>query len=414
MKNLPLFIALKYLRSKKTGFLSFVSNAGFIGIALGVAVLILVSSVFNGFEREMRDRVLQAIPHASIDGNIKLSEVEAIQKILKENTQIIGSAPYIETQALLSSSNSLKGAYIFGIVPNQEEKVSLVSKSLINGNWKSLEEEKYGILIGDILAFQMGVGIGDMINVMVPDTSVSLVGILPRTKRFKVTGIFSLGAPEIDHSYTFINIKNAGKLLRMEDSVHGVRIKYQDLFKARELIFKDRNRINQNLSKQYYSTNWTNTYGTLFKAINMEKFLVSLLLSLVVLVAIFNVVSLSVMTINERRAQIAILMTIGANRMFVQKVFIYFGLIIGMSGTLIGLGVGLILTYFLTDIVNLIEGLLGVSFLEVYFINYFPVDMRPFWIFSICLISILLTLVSCIYPARLASRINPVEVLRYA
>ena len=207
MKNLPLFIALKYLRSKKTGFLSFVSNAGFIGIALGVAVLILVSSVFNGFEREMRDRVLQAIPHASIDGNIKLSEVEAIQKILKENTQIIGSAPYIETQALLSSSNSLKGAYIFGIVPNQEEKVSLVSKSLINGNWKSLEEEKYGILIGDILAFQMGVGIGDMINVMVPDTSVSLVGILPRTKRFKVTGIFSLGAPEIDHSYTFINIK---------------------------------------------------------------------------------------------------------------------------------------------------------------------------------------------------------------
>ena len=249
--------------------------------------LILVSSVFNGFEREMRDRVLQAIPHASIDGNIKKSEVEAIQKILKENTQIIGRDTYNETQALLSSSNSLKGAYIFGIVPNQEEKVSLVSKSLINGSWKSLEEEKYGILIGDILAFQMGVGIGDMINVMVPDTSVSLVGILPRTKRFKVTGIFSLGAPEIDHSYTFINIKNAGKLLRMEDSVHGVRIKYQDLFKARELIFKDRNRINQNLSKQYYSTNWTNTYGTLFKAINMEKFLVSLLLSLVVLVAIF-------------------------------------------------------------------------------------------------------------------------------
>ena len=388
MKNLPLFIALKYLRSKKTGFLSFVSNAGFIGIALGVAVLILVSSVFNGFEREMRDRVLQAIPHASIDGNIKLSEVEAIQKILKENTQIIGSAPYIETQALLSSSNSLKGAYIFGIVPNQEEKVSLVSKSLINGNWKSLEEEKYGILIGDILAFQMGVGIGDMINVMVPDTSVSLVGILPRTKRFKVTGIFSLGAPEIDHSYTFINIKNAGKLLRMEDSVHGVRIKYQDLFKARELIFKDRKRINQNLSKQYYSTNWTNTYGTLFKAINMEKFLVSLLLSFVVLVAIFNVVSLSVMTINERRAQIAILMTIGANRMFVQKVFIYFGLIIGMSGTLIGLGVGLILTYFLTDIVNLIEGLLGISFLEVYFIPFTPTKLPGS--LSICIVVLLI------------------------
>jgi len=413
MKSLPLFIAFRYLKSRRTGFLSFVSSVGFIGIALGVTVLILVSSVMNGFEKELRERILQAIPHASIVGNIQIEEIESIKSVLEQNLEIIASAPYIETQGLLSSSTGLKGIYLFGISSKQEKKISLVGESIVDGYWESLDEEEYGIIIGDILSFQLGLSVGDMVNVLVPDTSLSLAGILPRTKRFKIMGIFSLGSPEMDQSYAYINIKSAQKLLRMKGTVHGVRIRYQDLFKARTLINLDRNRVNKELNKNFLSNNWTNQYGTLFKAINMEKFLVSLLLSLVILIAVFNVVSLSVMTISEKKSQIAILMTVGASKLFVQKIFIYFGLLIGITGTVIGLILGLTLSYFLGSIVDFLESLFGIRFLEVYFINYFPVDIRPTWVGSICLISILLTLLTSFYPARLASKTLPAEVLRY-
>ena len=413
MKSLPLFIAIKYLRSKRAGFLSFVSSVGFIGIALGVTVLILVTSVMNGFERELRDRILQAIPHASIEGNIKLDEIESIQSILEKNPEIIATAPFIETQGLIGSSTLLTGVYIFGISPNEEKKISLVGDKIIEGYWESLIEEEYGMVIGDILAFQLGLRVGDMVNVLVPDTTQGLAGFLPRTKRFKVTGIFSLGAPEIDQSYVYMNIKNAGKLTRMGNSVHGIRVRYQDLFQSRNLILQDKNQVNEQLQKKLRSNNWTNSYGTLFKAINMEKFLVSMLLSLVVFVAVFNIVSLLVMTINEKRSQIAILMTVGASKSFIQKIFFYFGSLIGITGTFIGLIIGLTLSYFLSPIFTFLENLFGMNFLEVYFINYFPVDIRPMWIASICFASILLTLLASLYPARMASKIHPAEVLRY-
>ncbi|SVE25739.1 uncharacterized protein METZ01_LOCUS478593, partial [marine metagenome] len=243
-----------------------------------------------------------------------------------------------------------------------------------------------------------------MVNVLVPDTTQGLAGFLPRTKRFKVTGIFSLGAPEIDQSYVYMNIKNAGKLTRMGNSVHGIRVRYQDLFQSRNLILQDKNQVNEQLQKKLRSNNWTNSYGTLFKAINMEKFLVSMLLSLVVFVAVFNIVSLLVMTINEKRSQIAILMTVGASKSFIQKIFFYFGSLIGITGTFIGLIIGLTLSYFLSPIFTFLENLFGMNFLEVYFINYFPVDIRPMWIASICFASILLTLLASLYPARMASK----------
>ena len=413
MSSLPLSIAIKYLKGKRSGFLSFVSSAGFIGVALGVAVLILVSSVMNGFEKELRERVLQSIPHASIIGSIGIDQVPQVRNILLENKEIVASSPYIESQGLIGSSESLKGIYIFGVNPDLENEVSIVGKRIIEGSWNSIEEEKYGIVIGDILAYQLGIGIGDMVNVLFPDTNLSLAGILPRTKRFKVTGIFSIGAPEMDQSFAYINIINAQKLLRLDDTVHGVRIRYKDLFQAPQMVHLDTIRVNQALNSYYSSGNWTNNYGTLFKAINMEKFLVFLLLSLVIVIAVFNIVSLSVMTINEKRSQIAILMTIGATPSFVQKIFMYFGSLIGITGTLLGLLIGLVLTYFLGPIIAFIENLLGMRFLEVYFINYFPVDLRVNWILAICLISILLTILASLYPSRLASKINPAEVLRY-
>ncbi len=413
MSSLPLYVAIKYLRGKRSGFLSFISSAGFVGIALGVAVLIIVSSVMNGFEKELRERVLQSIPHASIIGSIEIEEVSQVRDVLLENKEILASAPFIESQGLIGSSESLKGIYIFGVSPSLENKVSIVGERIIEGSWSSIEEEKYGIVIGDILAYQLGVSIGDMVNVLFPDTTLSLAGILPRTKRFKVTGIFNIGAPEMDQSFAYINISNAQKLLRLESTVHGVRIRYKDLFLAPQMIHLDTIRVNQALNSYYNSSNWTNNYGTLFKAIKMEKFLVFLLLSLVIVIAVFNIVSLSIMTINEKRSQIAILMTIGATPSFIQKIFIYFGSLIGLTGTILGLSIGLVLTYFLGPIISFIENLLGMRFLEVYFINYFPVDLRVNWILAICLISILLTILASLYPSRVACKTNPAEVLRY-
>lgn len=413
MNNVSLLIALRYFRSKRSGFVSIISKMAFAGIAIGVAVLIIVTSVMNGFEKELQTRILQAIPHASIEGNISNNDIDKIVNTLYENKKIVGAAPYIETQGLVSSGSSLKGVYIYGVNPFQEPAISIVSEQMIDGTWDSLSGDGYNLLIGDILAMQLGLRLGDKVNVLVPDTNLGLAGILPRTRQFTVSGIFSLGAPEMDESFVYLNIKNASKLLRMNNAVHGIRVRYSDLFLAPTEIYKDLFRIQDSLNLNVGADDWTRSYGTLFKAIKNEKFLISLLLTFIVLVAIFNVVSMLVMIINEKRAQIAILVTLGGTRRFIQNIFIYFGSLIGIFGTLSGLLIGLFITYNLGSIIGLLEYTLGVKFLEVYFIDYFPVDIRPSWIFFICAGSLLLTIISSIYPATIASKIEPAEVLKY-
>jgi len=413
MNNVSLLIALRYFRSKRSGFVSIISKMAFAGIAIGVAVLIIVTSVMNGFEKELQTRILQAIPHASIEGNISNNDIDKIVNTLYENKKIVGAAPYIETQGLVSSGSSLKGVYIYGVNPFQEPAISIVSEQMIDGTWDSLSGDGYNLLIGDILAMQLGLRLGDKVNILVPDTNLGLAGILPRTRQFTVSGIFSLGAPEMDESFVYLNIKNASKLLRMNNAVHGIRVRYSNLFLAPTEIYKDLFRIQDSLNLNVGADDWTRSYGTLFKAIKNEKFLISLLLTFIVLVAIFNVVSMLVMIINEKRAQIAILVTLGGTRRFIQNIFIYFGSLIGIFGTLSGLLIGLFITYNLGSIIGLLEYTLGVKFLEVYFIDYFPVDIRPSWIFFICAGSLLLTIISSIYPATIASKIEPAEVLKY-
>ena len=413
MNTVSLLIALRYFRSKRSGFVSIISKMAFAGIAIGVEVLIIVTSVMNGFEKELQTRILQAIPHASIEGNISNDDIDEIVNTLYENKKIVGAAPYIETQGLVSSGSSLKGVYIYGVNPSEEPSISIVSEQMSDGTWDSLSEDGYNRLMGGILAVQLGLRLGDKVNVLVPDTNLGLAGILPRTRQFTVSGIFSLGAPEMDESFVYLNIKNASKLLRMNNSVHGIRVRYSDLFLAPTEIYKDLFRIQNSLNINVGANDWTRSYGTLFKAIKNEKFLISLLLTFIVLVAIFNVVSMLVMIINEKRAQIAVLVTLGGTRRFIQKIFIYFGSLIGIFGTLSGLLIGLLITYNLGSIIGLLEYTFGVKFLEVYFIDYFPVDIRPAWIFFICTGSLLLTIISSIYPATIASKVEPAEVLKY-
>ncbi|MDG2060833.1 MAG: lipoprotein-releasing ABC transporter permease subunit [SAR86 cluster bacterium] len=413
MNLLSLSIAFRYFRSKRRGFLSFTSIMSFVGITLGVTVLILVTSVMNGFEKELKQRVLQAIPHANIQGQPFIDDWKDLIKKTDQQVLILGSSPFIETQGLINSSDQLKGVIVYGVHPDLERTVSTIPNHIIVGNWDSLNDQEYNIAIGDILAMQLRVNIGDFVNLLVPDTTMGLLGTFPRTKRFKVSTIFSIGSPEIDQSFVFINLNKASKLLRTEDKVHGLRIKYSDLFIAKRQIKEDVKLINQLNDQTYTSNDWTNSYGTLFKAIQMEKFLVSLLLFTIILVAAFNLVSTLVMIINEKKSQIAILLTLGATRASLGRVFIFFGAIVGFVGTLSGLLLGLLFTLNLGTIINFLEESLGMHLLDAYFINYFPIDLRPTWIIVICLISFLLAIVSSLYPANLASKLEPAEVLRY-
>ena len=413
MKNISLFIALRYFKSKGQGFISFQSGMALAGIAIGVAILILVTSVMNGFERELKTRILQAIPHASIQGNIIKDEVGNIKESLMLNSNIIGVAPYIETQGLLSSGTYLKGVYIFGVDTHYEKNVSTIKDHFIEGSLDSLEENDYNLVIGDILAIQLGLRVGDSVNILVPETVLGLAGILPRTKKFKITGIFSLGAPEIDQSYVYLNIDNASKLLRTGEYVHGIRIRYSNLFNSKDNIKSDLLRINKEFQVNYKASTWETSYGTLFEAIQMERFLVAFMLMTLVLISSYNLMSMLIMTIKEKESQIAILISLGATHRFIKNIFLFFGSIIGLVGIIIGLLAGLLITSYFGSIVSFIESLFGIQFMKVYFIDYFPIDIRGNWVFSICIISFFLASIASVYPAKIASKVEPAEALKY-
>ena len=413
MKNISLFLALKYFRPRKNGFVSFHSGMAIFGITIGLSILILVTSVMNGFQKELKDRILETIPHASILGDIQQEDFTSIRDILNNNPNLIGAAPYIETQGLVSSGSFLKGVYIYGVDTDYEKSVSQISKHIVEGNFDSLDDSGFNVVIGDILAFQLGVGIGDFINVLVPDTGMGIAGIFPRTKKFKISAIFSVGAPELDQSFAFMSIKNASKLLRMGNAINGVRLKYQDLFLADYEVRSDLANLQSATKQRFQYTTWKQNYGTLFEAIQNERFLVALMLFMLIILSAYNLMSMLVMTVNEKKPQIAILMTMGATSSIIRNVFLIFGSLVGSMGILLGCFVGLLVSFNFGVIINFIESLTGIAFLQVYFIDYFPIDIRFEWVASICFITFLSCLIFTIYPSRLASKIDPVEVLKY-
>lgn len=413
MKNISLFLALKYFRSRGNGFVSFHSGMAIFGITIGLLILVLVTSVMNGFQKELKERILETIPHASILGDIQLDEFQSIEKKLYSNNEVLGSAPFIETQGLLSSASHLKGVYIYGVMPEYENTVSEINQHIIRGSFNSLEESGYNIVIGDILAYQLGITVGDNVNVLVPDTGLGIAGIFPRTKKFRVSGIFSIGAPEIDQSFAYIGITNASKLLRMNDSVTGIRIKYKDLFDSNYQVKVDLENIRNENNKQLSASTWQQNYGTLFEAIQNERFLVALMLFMLIILSAYNLMSMLVMTVNEKKAQIAILMTMGATSKVIRNVFLIFGALVGSFGIFLGCLSGLLISMNFGYIINFLERLFNTKFLQVYFIDYFPIDIRFEWVAAICLVAFILCLLFTIYPSRLASKVDPVEVLKY-
>ncbi len=381
-----------------------------IGLILGVMVLIIVMSVMNGFDREMQTRVLGMVPHGTISQPNGMADWPLLLDTLSASPDVVAAAPYIESQGLLSQDSVTRGAMVFGIDPETHGKVSIVGEHFVAGQLTDLQPGRFGIVLGDILAQILGVQVGDSVTLMVPEVSVSIAGLAPRFKRFEVVGLFRVGA-EMDSGLALINIQDAAKLLRMGDKVDGVRIRVADLFQAREITWN----LAINLPGRYMVSDWTRTQGNLYKAIQMEKRMIGLLLVMIVAVAAFNIVSSLVMLVQDKQGDIAILRTMGASPSQIMGIFIVQGSMIGVIGVFIGTVLGVAGALSIDRIIGFIEKLFGIQFIDgsVYFISYFPSELQWTDVGWITGVSLVLSLLATLYPAYRASRISPAEALRY-
>jgi lipoprotein-releasing system permease protein len=412
-KPLTLYVGLRYTRAKRrTNFISFITLTSVMGIALGVTALITVLSVMNGFEAELRDRILGMTSHATITGERgKLRNWQALEKVVEKNEKIIGWAPYVKGQVMLSVGKRVSGAMLRGIDPALEGNVSDVISKVVVGSAEQLIVGKYGIILGAALARHLGVIVGDPVTVIAPQLNSTPAGVLPRLRRFKVVGIFEIGMYEYDRNLALIQIGDAAKLLKLGQSVSGLRLKLQDLFQAPEVT---RELFGQ-LKGRYFISDWTRTNNSFFKAIKTEKKVMFIILLLIVAVAAFNIVSTLVMVVTDKQPDIAILRTQGLTPMRVMGIFIVTGSVIGIVGTLLGVAGGVSLALNVGTIVPAIENFFGVQFLaaEVYYISELPSKLVWGDVIQIAATSLLLSLLATLYPAWQASRINPAEALRY-
>ncbi len=412
-KPLIVYIGLRYTRAKRrTRFISFITLTSVLGIALGVTALITVLSVMNGFEAELRERILGMTSHASITGdNGELHDWRQLEPILREEKRVVGWAPYVEGQAMLRSEHRVSGSLLRGILPDYEPRVSEVVKHMESGKLEDLKAGEFGIILGEELANYLGVMVGDKVTVITPQLTPTPAGILPRLKRFTVVGIFKVGMFEYDRNLALIQLDDAAKLLRMEDAVSGLRLKLDDLFYVREVI-RD---LGPKLPGRYYISDWTQAHSNFFRAIQTEKRVMFIILLLIVAVAAFNIVSTLVMVVTDKRADIAILRTQGMTPLAVMGIFMVLGTVIGLSGALLGCAGGIALALNVETLVPAIERLFGVHFMsaDVYYISELPSKLIWSDVWQITSMAFLLSLLATIYPAWQASRIKPAEELRY-
>ncbi len=411
-KPLTLFIGLRYTRAKRrTQFISFITLTSVLGIALGVTALITVLSVMNGFEAELRERILGMTSHATITGrNGRLKHWPQLEKQIEGYPHIEGSAPFVEGQVMVNADRRVSGTVLRGILPEYEPKVSEVGNKMKAGQLSELVAGQFGIILGAELANYLGVLIGDKVTVISPQINSTPVGILPRLKRFTVVGVFQVGMYEYDRNMAVIHIDDAAKLFRLGKAVSGLRLKLDDLFNAPK--------ITQSLANELYSyrvSDWTKSHSNFFKAIKTEKRVMFIILLLIVAVAAFNIVSTLVMVVTDKRGDIAILKTQGLSNMSVMGIFIILGGIIGIVGTFLGTISGVLLALNIETIIPAIEGFFGVQFMaaDVYYISDVPSKLDWSDVYTIGIIAFVLSLVATLYPAWQASRVNPAEVLRY-
>ena len=410
---LSLFVGLRYTRSRRRNhFISFISLISTLGIALGVVVLITVLSVMNGFHKEVRERILGMASHGDVqalDG--RMLDWQQAMSLAREHPRVLGTAPYIEGQAMLSHRREVTGAIVRGVDPAFEPQVVDVAEHMVTGTLSDLQAGEFRIILGRELANALGVAVGDKVTVIVPQITVTVAGSMPRLKRFTVSGIFEVGMGEYDRGVAMVNIRDAALLQQLGEAVTGVRLRIDDVWMARQVSFE----LAQAMEGRYRVLNWTDYHRNFFAALKMEKRMMGLLLFFIVVIAAFNIVSTLVMMVVDKQSDIAILKTFGASPGQVMRIFIVQGATLGAIGTLVGVAAGLGLALNIEAAVAAVEQLFGVQFIDpsIYYIAKLPSDVQAADVFMVGVGSFVLSLLMTLAPAWRAYRTQPAEALRY-
>ena len=413
-RPLELFIGLRYTRAKRRNhFISFISLTSMLGIALGITALITVLSVMNGFQQELRGRILSMTAHATLNRwNGLINDWQSVRDLALRHPEVQGGAPFIRGEAMLNHASMVSGALLQGILPAEERQVSEIGDKMISGSLDDLRPDEFGMILGKALANALGVMVGDKVTVITPQATVTPAGVLPRLKRFQVVGIFEAGMYEYDRGLALIHVADAGKLFQFpEGTVSGIRLKLRDLFLAPRLAPQ----LAEQLPEGYLARDWTQDHASFFRAVQIEKTAMFIILTLIVAVAAFNIVSALVMVVTDKQADIAILRTLGATPLSIMGIFIVQGITIGLVGTLLGLIGGVSLATHVDVVVPFIEGLFGVKFLapDVYLISDLPSQVQWGDVSTIGLVAFGLATLATLYPAWRAARTQPAEALRY-
>ncbi|MDO5059747.1 MAG: lipoprotein-releasing ABC transporter permease subunit [Neisseria sp.] len=414
MASLETWIGLRYLRAKKRGgFMSFMTLASVIGIALGVLVMIVVLSVMNGFQKEIRGQLLNVAPHAEIG----FYEPEArpwqdLRALTAGKQGILGTAPYVADQALLANAGEVRGVQIRGIDPAEEKNVIDYWQNMTAGKFEDLREGEFDIILGQHLAEALGAEVGGQVTVITPEGNVTPAGIVPRLKQFNVVGIVKTGVYEMDNTLAMIHLHDAQLLFRLDGGVHGLRLKLADPQAAPGFI---RTLLPSEKAEEIWARDWTFSNKTYFEAVELEKRMMFIILTMIIAVATFNLVSSLVVSVTEKQADIAILRTLGLSPGGVMKVFMVQGAITGMCGTAIGVVLGVLLGWNVGKIMAFFERMFGIQLIQsqVYFIDYLPSEVEWGQVATIALVSLILAFLATLYPSWRAARTQPAEALRY-
>lgn len=411
-----LMVGVRYFRrGRRDGFMSLVSWISLLGMMLGVMSLIVVMSVMNGFEAELRGRVLSLVPHVHVEASAEgIEDWQSLRRTLESDPQLVdiqASAPYIGGDVLLMHQGRIRGVQAFGVDPDLEPTVSDIRSRVVAGQWLNTDPGRYELLLGDILARQLGVYIGSEVTVVLPRVTVTPMGLFPREKRFIVAGVFQAGS-QLDSSTAYLQLADAQKLWQMPDRVQGLRLRLDDLFGAPALA----SRLNLRWQDEpLRAVPWSESQGSLFDAVTMEKRMIRVLLLFIVLIAAFNIISILTMSVSEKRSAIAVMRSMGATPGQILLIFVVFGCLTGFIGIVLGVLLGVPLALYAGPIIASVEAIFGGQVFDpdVYFISAIPSDLQWGEVASVSLIAAVLSVLATIYPAWRASKIAPAEALRY-